>query len=120
MFLFFCSQRSPIFLDSPYIVYVRENMASLPQTLMQVNAYDADSLSKNFQVRYLMKEGDKDAFRVNVTTGEISAHRSLDREKQSTYHLTIVAMDTGALLIFLFFVLLESSALNAHNETLAL
>lgn len=70
-------------------------MDALPQTVVQVNAYDADSLSKNFQVRYLMKDGDKDAFRVNASTGEITVHRALDREKQSEYQLTIVAMDTG-------------------------
>lgn len=84
-------------MDSPYIAFVRENVAVLPQTVVHVNAYDADSFGKNFQVRYLMKEGDKDAFRVNATTGEITVHRALDREKQSNYHLTIVAMDTGML-----------------------
>lgn len=63
--------------------------------MLLVSARDANSLSKNFQVRYLMKDGDKDAFRVNSSTGEITVHRALDRERQSEYQLTIVAMDTG-------------------------
>jgi hypothetical protein len=98
--------RSPIFLDSPYIAYVRENMEDFPQTVVVVNAHDEDSSHSNsFQVRYLMKDGDKDTFRVNASTGEITVHRSLDRERQSDYQLTIVAMDTGTYIqiCFLFF-----------------
>jgi hypothetical protein len=70
------------------MAYVRENMQVLPATVLFVNAHDADSSSKNLQVRYLMKDGDKDSFRVNATTGEITVHRVLDRERQSEYHLT--------------------------------
>jgi hypothetical protein len=81
------------------MAYVRENMQVLPATVLFVNAHDADSSSKNLQVRYLMKDGDKDSFRVNATTGEITVHRVLDRERQSEYHLTVVAMDTGMLII---------------------
>jgi len=87
--------RAPTFLDSPYLAYVRENLETVPTTVLYVNAYDADSTSKNLQVRYLLKDGDKDSFRVNATTGEITVHRVLDRERQSEYHLTVVAMDTG-------------------------
>ncbi len=89
-----------MFLDSPYLAYVRENLVDLPASVLKVSAFDADA-APNQQLRYLLKDGDKDAFRVNATTGEVTVHRTLDRELQSEYHLTVVAMDTGSW-VFLF------------------
>ena len=89
----------PNFLDSPYLAFVRENMMTLPTAVLTVKAYDADSAANNHQVRYLMKDGDKGSFRVNTTSGEITVHRTLDRERQSEYMLTVVAMDTGQYII---------------------
>jgi Cadherin domain len=60
-----------------------------------VKAYDADTPPFNNQVRYFLKEGDADLFRINASTGEISLLRALDREQQAEYTLTLVAMDTG-------------------------
>jgi len=84
----------PVFLDSPYVAHVRENMGDLPVSVLRVSAYDADA-SPNQQIRYLMKDGDKGTFRINTSTGEITVHRTLDREVQSEYLLTVVAMDAG-------------------------
>nr|CAG4640600.1 EOG090X0007 [Eulimnadia texana] len=84
----------PTFLDSPYVAYVMEEADKLPATVMTVQAHDADSPPYN-KIRYLIKDGDKSLFRINTTTGEISLLRSLDREKQSRYELTVVAMDSG-------------------------
>lgn len=90
------NDRAPVFLNSPYLAYVRENVYKVPATVLVVEAFDADSPSNNnYQLRYLLKDGDKDSFRVNATTGEITVHRALDREKQSEYLLTVIAMDTG-------------------------
>lgn len=83
----------PTFLDSPYLAYVMENI--VPPHVITVRAYDADTPPFNGQVRYFLKEGDADLFRINASTGEISLLRPLDREKQSEYILTLVAMDTG-------------------------
>lgn len=86
----------PTFLDSPYLAYVMENV--IPPNngyVITVRAYDADTPPFNSQVRYFLKEGDTDFFKINASTGEISLLRALDREMQEEYILTLVAMDTG-------------------------
>ena len=95
----------PTFLDSPYLACVMENV--IPPNggyVITVKAYDADTPPFNSQVRYFLKEGDADLFRINASTGEISLLRALDRESQAEYTLTLVAMDTGKL--FHYFILL--------------
>lgn len=62
-----------------------------------MKAYDADTPPYNDQVRYFLKEGDTDLFRINASTGDIFLLRPLDREAMSEYTLTLVAMDTGEL-----------------------
>lgn len=86
----------PTFLDSPYVAYIMENVVPSPSGyVLTVRAYDADTPPFNGQVRYFLKEGDADLFRINASTGEISLLRALDREAQAEYILTLVAMDTG-------------------------
>ncbi|XP_052868798.1 cadherin-related tumor suppressor [Anopheles cruzii] len=87
----------PTFLDSPYLAYIMENV--IPPNggyVITVRAYDADTPPFNSQVRYFLKEGDTDYFKINASTGEISLLRALDRELQAEYILTLVAMDTGS------------------------
>lgn len=96
----------PTFLDSPYLAYVMENVIPPPNGyILTVRASDADTPPYNGQVRYFLKEGDAGLFRINASTGDISLLRALDREFQSEYLLTLVAMDTGKLfyLLFLFY-----------------
>lgn len=99
----------PTFLDSPYLAYVMENI--IPPNggyVVTVKAYDADTPPFNSLVRYFIKEGDTDIFRINASTGEISLLRALDREVQAEYTLSLVAMDTGeSITTFISFVLLE-------------
>lgn len=86
----------PTFLDSPYLAYVMENVVPPPNGyVLTVRAYDADTPPYNGQVRYFIKEGDADLFRINASSGEITLLRALDREAQAEYVLTLVAMDTG-------------------------
>lgn len=97
----------PVFLHSPYLALVTENTSPVAP-IMRVHAYDADSLPLNGLVRYFLKDngasmasgsdlspGQGDLFRVNATTGDIYLLRSLDREKQVEYMLTLQAMDSG-------------------------
>ena len=88
----------PSFLDSPYVAYVMEEtdheLLPAGNSIITVRAHDADSAPFN-KIRYLIKDGDKGLFRVNGTSGEISVLRSLDRESQSHYEITVVAMDSG-------------------------
>lgn len=89
------NDNQPTFLDSPYLAYVMENVIPNGGYVLTVKAYDADTPPFNNQVRYFLKEGDADLFRINASTGEISLLRALDREQQAEYTLTLVAMDTG-------------------------
>lgn len=95
----------PTFLDSPYLAYVMENVIP-PNSgyVITVHAYDADTPPFNSQVRYFLKEGDADLFRINASTGEISLLRALDRESQTEYTLTLVAMDTGEFILKFYYV----------------
>ncbi|XP_011701166.1 PREDICTED: cadherin-related tumor suppressor [Wasmannia auropunctata] len=90
------NDNAPVFLDSPYLAHVMENMVPPGGFVMQVTAYDADTPPYNDQVRYFLKEGDTDLFRINASTGDISLLRPLDRELVPEYTLTLVAMDTGS------------------------
>nr|CAH7769494.1 unnamed protein product [Callosobruchus chinensis] len=87
----------PTFLNSPYLAYITENI--IPPNggyVISVVAYDADTPPFNNLVKYFVKEGDTDTFRINASTGDISLLRALDREMQSEYVLGLVAMDTGS------------------------
>ncbi|KYB27849.1 cadherin-related tumor suppressor [Tribolium castaneum] len=87
----------PTFLDSPYLAYVMEN--TIPPNggyVITVQAYDADTPPLNSLVRYFIKEGKPDTFKINASTGEISLLRALDREAQAEYTLSLGAMDTGS------------------------
>ena len=97
------NDNAPVFLDSPYLVYVMENMIQLPTTITTVTAFDADNPPYN-RVTYLVKEGDKSVFSVNKSSGEITLLRALDREHRDHYTLTITAMDTGEYNINTFYL----------------
>ncbi|KAF7415031.1 hypothetical protein HZH68_003520 [Vespula germanica] len=89
------NDNAPLFLDSPYLAHVMENMVPPGGGfVIQVKAYDADTPPYNDQVRYFLKEGDTDLFRINASTGDIFLLRPLDRELVPEYTLTLVAMDT--------------------------
>ncbi|KAK9298595.1 hypothetical protein QLX08_008094 [Tetragonisca angustula] len=91
------NDNAPVFLDSPYLAHVMENMVPPGGGfVIQVRAYDADTPPYNDQVRYFLKEGDTDLFRINASTGDIFLLRPLDRELVPEYTLTLVAMDTGS------------------------
>ncbi|XP_051166129.1 cadherin-related tumor suppressor isoform X1 [Leptopilina boulardi] len=91
------NDNAPVFLDSPYLAHVMENLVPPGGGfVIQVQAYDADTPPYNDQVRYFLKEGDTDLFRINASTGDIFLLRPLDRELVSEYTLTLVAMDTGS------------------------
>ncbi|XP_015435266.1 PREDICTED: cadherin-related tumor suppressor [Dufourea novaeangliae] len=91
------NDNAPVFLDSPYVAHVMENMVPPGGGfVIQVKAYDADTPPYNDQVRYFLKEGDTDLFRINASTGDIFLLRPLDRELVPEYTHTLEAMDTGS------------------------
>ncbi|KAK0180966.1 hypothetical protein PV327_003292, partial [Microctonus hyperodae] len=91
------NDNAPVFHDSPYLAHVMENMVPPGNGfVIQVKAVDTDTPPYNDQVRYFLKEGDTDLFRINASTGDIFLLRPLDREIMPEYTLTLVAMDTGS------------------------
>lgn len=87
------NDNEPVFLDSPYIGYVRENMDE-PVFVLQASAMDNDSPPFS-HLQYEIREGNRTVFSVNSSTGDITALKHLDREEQSLYILTVVATDSG-------------------------
>jgi len=87
------NDNDPIFLDSPYMEFVRENM-DRPVFVLQVSARDADSAEFS-QLRYNIQAGDSSLFNISASTGEIMALQRLDREVQDSHILTVVASDLG-------------------------
>ena len=85
---------APLFMDSPYVAYVQENVQEVPVHVTQLVARDDDSGSYG-RVSYSILEGDRSLFKINSTTGEITALRTLDREQMPNYDLKVIAKDTG-------------------------
>ena len=86
------NDNAPVFLDSPYIGFVRENMDNVPVFVLQVEAVDYD---ENTTLHYQIREGDKSVFSMDSSTGEIRALKTLDREEKAEYVLTVIATDSG-------------------------
>nr|AUG84445.1 fat [Platynereis dumerilii] len=89
------NDNAPVFIDSPYVAYVRENLDTFPVHVAQVSARDEDS-APNSVISYSMLTGDRSLFKVNSSTGEIEALRTLNREEREEYSITIRAMDSGS------------------------
>lgn len=56
--------------------------------------YGGDEEDWNFQVYYLLLEGDSEVFAVDLTTGAITLKQTLDREEQDQYQLRIIASNS--------------------------
>ncbi|KAL4230607.1 Protocadherin Fat 4 [Mactra antiquata] len=87
------NDNTPMFLDSPYMAFVRENMDHVPLHVIHVSASDEDSAPYN-QLKYAIREGPEDIFNMSATTGEIMVLKKLDREQKSGYVLTVVVTDS--------------------------
>ena len=86
----------PIFVNAPYQVQVREDVAVLFDVL-QVTATDADeSGNPNSQITYSITGGnDQGAFTINANTGQIQTAQTLDFETTPRYTLNLRASDGG-------------------------
>ena len=84
----------PKFINAPYRAYVQENSVGLPVHVLKVSARDDDS-PRNSIISYSISDGDKSIFKINSSTGEIKAYKSLNREETSKYELTVVGTDSG-------------------------
>ena len=84
----------PIFVQSIYRSTVRE-MLPPGERVGVVSAVDKDE-GLNAKVEYSIVSGnDDDVFKVNISTGEITTDKELNRMAQSSYTLTVSATDSG-------------------------
>ncbi|XP_066574333.1 protocadherin Fat 1a isoform X3 [Amia ocellicauda] len=92
------NDNSPEFESNPYKGYIVENLPG-GTPVIQVKATDLDSGS-NGQVMYSLHQTQEteeilELFAINSETGWITTLKELDREKQNTYTMTVVASDRG-------------------------
>lgn len=89
------NDNSPAFAQALYRVEMGEDTLT-GTDVVQVCAADADE-GTNGQVRYGILDGNADQdFRIDSVTGAVTVARPLDREKTSTYLLTVQAADRGS------------------------
>ncbi|XP_024906692.1 protocadherin Fat 4 [Pteropus alecto] len=89
------NDNSPAFAQALYRVEMSEDTLT-GTDVVQVCAADADE-GTNGQVRYGIVDGNADQdFRIDSVTGAVTVARPLDREKTSTYLLTVQAADRGS------------------------
>ncbi|XP_031780785.1 fat-like cadherin-related tumor suppressor homolog isoform X4 [Nasonia vitripennis] len=82
----------PIFVNLPYYAVVSVD-AQKGDVIMKVHAIDLDS-GDNGEVRYELKKGHGELFKVNRKTGEISLKQNLEGHNRE-YQLMIAAYDGG-------------------------
>ncbi|KAH9505282.1 Protocadherin Fat 4 [Bulinus truncatus] len=82
----------PVFEDIEITVSILENTN---QTLTQLLATDADEGSNSTVTYYLADPANYPQFTLDAATGVLSVVVPLDREKQPSYTLTVVAKDGG-------------------------
>ncbi|XP_030081476.1 cadherin-23 [Drosophila hydei] len=87
------NDNAPVFRQQTYRFTAPENL-TIDSLVGIVNASDADSAEFG-HVQYVLKGFGADNFYINPETGGIYLLRALDYEKQSTYSLTVVAVDGG-------------------------
>ena len=90
------NDEKPVFSENSYIFSVRENQE--PGTLVgTVSATDADGPPYNqFFFSFVQGSSSINTFMIDPKSGKILTRKRLDREQQSSYHLTITAKDTNA------------------------
>lgn len=82
----------PMFVNLPYYAIVSID-ASRGSVITKVHAVDADSL-ENGEVRYEMKRGHGELFRVDRKTGEVTLKQTLEGQSKD-FDLLIAAYDGG-------------------------
>ncbi|XP_062874781.1 protocadherin Fat 4 [Trichomycterus rosablanca] len=86
---------APLFEPSVYTVNVQENLEDLPKNILQVVARDDDA-GLNGQVSFTLSGGNDEGSFSLTSSGQLRLERTLDRELQDRYQLTVTAIDSGS------------------------
>ncbi|NXC80422.1 CADN protein, partial [Cercotrichas coryphoeus] len=90
------NDEAPVFTQNEYQGSVLEELTDLPVLVLKVSATDPDQAADQNAINYsLHGQGASSEFSINESTGEISAHKRLDRERRSTWRFLVLATDEG-------------------------
>ncbi|KAK1899361.1 Protocadherin Fat 4 [Dissostichus eleginoides] len=85
---------APIFTPQTLTLHVMENEEEPSQLTHQISALDED-LGINSLLTYFIHTGNSDGLFSVIPNGTFQILHSLDREKESLYSVTIIAVDSG-------------------------
>ena len=85
------NDNAPVFSEMSYVAKILEN-ATLNAFVLMVSATDADTGS-NAEITYEFAGGSGGPFNISGTNGSITVGRALDRERNSSYNLVVLAKD---------------------------
>ena len=89
------NDNTPVFNSTVYSETIPENFP-VNDAVLTVRATDRDSTSNSDLTYYITAGNTGNAFRIDSQTGVISLHNSLNREVNSSYALTVEAVDAGS------------------------
>ncbi|VDH91736.1 Hypothetical predicted protein, partial [Mytilus galloprovincialis] len=86
----------PEFTNQTFIMTVVEN-ADSGTHVGTVSATDKDGTPTNSKLTYYIDKGDREKFRMNGATGDITVDHGakIDREEYTMYNITVLAIDRG-------------------------
>jgi hypothetical protein len=101
-----------------YQVDINEDTPVPSGTLLTVNATDNDVAPQHRALLYSIISGDDDnsSFSLNPVTGELSLARSLDRETNQTYNLTVQITDSLSAPILTSYTYIEVTVTDANDN----
>ncbi|KAK5868871.1 hypothetical protein PBY51_009848 [Eleginops maclovinus] len=85
---------APLFTPQTLTLHVMENEEEPSQLTHQVSAFDED-VGINSQLTYFIHTGNRDGLFSITPNGTFHILHSLDRERESLYFVTIIAVDSG-------------------------
>ncbi|CAC5415597.1 unnamed protein product [Mytilus coruscus] len=86
----------PEFKNQTFIMTLEEN-ADSGTHVGTVSATDKDGTPTNSKLTYYIDKGDREMFRMNRATGDITVDHGakIDREEHKVYNITVLAIDRG-------------------------
>ena len=94
------NDNSPVFDPDKYMKEVNEDISN-GTTLLRVTASDEDSGTNGLVTYSIVSGNDKQSFKIDSTSGEISTIKSLDHESAKKHLLSVQAKDQGQILFYL-------------------
>lgn len=102
---------TPVFDQSPFVVYAYEGLFGFPIDVAWLNAVDRDAPPFSTLKYQLQNQQDGLPFQINVTSGLLTCTQTLSREKFPEYSFSVIATDSGISQSYIFFISIYSGSL---------